>query len=156
MRFIRNILLCLLATSFFMTGCVKENVAVEQSYGYIQFKLYKEASYVKAVTEQLEYLSDVTKIRVTLKYEDNLISQTLLMNAFNEETAEFGLRSDKLKLLAGSYELLSFSLYDKMDNVMYESTASDYSSFDVVPGDLWKAENVWLTGPAAFVAEINI
>ena len=136
MRFIRNILLCLLATSFFMTGCVKENVAVEQSYGYIQFKLYKEASYVKAVTEQLEYLSDVTKIRVTLKYEDNLISQTLLMNAFNEETAEFGLRSDKLKLLAGSYELLSFSLYDKMDNVMYESTASDYSSFDVVPGGL--------------------
>ena len=136
MRFIRNILLCLLATSFFMTGCVKENVAVEQSYGYVQFKLYKEASYVKAVTEQLEYLSDVTKIRVTLKYEDNLISQTLLMNAFNEETAEFGLRSDKLKLLAGSYELLSFSLYDKMDNVMYESTASDYSSFDVVPGGL--------------------
>ena len=136
MRFIRNILLCLLATSFFMTGCVKENVAVEHSYGYVQFKLYKEASYVKAVTEQLEYLSDVTKIRVTLKYEDNLISQTLLMNAFNEETAEFGLRSDKLKLLAGSYELLSFSLYDKMDNVMYESTASDYSSFDVVPGGL--------------------
>ena len=136
MRFIRNILLCLLATSFFMTGGVKENVAVEQSYGYVQFKLYKEASYVKAVTEQLEYLSDVTKIRVTLKYEDNLISQTLLMNAFNEETAEFGLRSDKLKLLAGSYELLSFSLYDKMDNVMYESTASDYSSFDVVPGGL--------------------
>ena len=136
MRFIRNILLCLLATSFFMTGCVKENVAVEQSYGYVQFKLYKEASYVKAVTEQLEYLSDVTKIRVTLKYEDNLISQTLLMNAFNEETAEFGLRSDKLKLLAGSYELLSFSLYDEMDNVMYESTASDYSSFDVVPGGL--------------------
>ena len=136
MRFIRNILLCLLVTSFFMTGCVKENVAVEHSYGYVQFKLYKEASYVKAVTEQLEYLSDVTKIRVTLKYEDNLISQTLLMNAFNEETAEFGLRSDKLKLLAGSYELLSFSLYDKMDNVMYESTASDYSSFDVVPGGL--------------------
>ena len=29
-------------------------------------------------------------------------------------------------------------------------------SFDVVPGDLWKVENVWLTGPAAFVAEINI
>ena len=136
MRFIRNILLCLLATSFFMTGCVKENVAVEQGYGYIQFKLYKEASYVKAVTEQLEYLSDVTKIRVTLKYEDNLISQTLLMNAFNEETAEFGLRSDKLKLLAGSYELLGFSLYDKMDNVMYESNASDHSSFDVVPGGL--------------------
>ena len=29
-------------------------------------------------------------------------------------------------------------------------------SFDVVPGEGWSAENVWLTGPAAFVAEINI
>lgn len=29
-------------------------------------------------------------------------------------------------------------------------------SFDVIPGDNWSAENVWLTGPAAFVAEINI
>lgn len=29
-------------------------------------------------------------------------------------------------------------------------------SFDVAPGEKWSAENVWLTGPAAFVAEINI
>lgn len=29
-------------------------------------------------------------------------------------------------------------------------------SFDVVPAQGWTAENVWLTGPAAFVAEINI
>jgi diaminopimelate epimerase len=29
-------------------------------------------------------------------------------------------------------------------------------SFEVAPGDEWSAENVWLTGPAAFVAEINI
>lgn len=29
-------------------------------------------------------------------------------------------------------------------------------SFDVVPGESWSAENVWLTGPAAFVAEMNI
>ena len=29
-------------------------------------------------------------------------------------------------------------------------------SFDVSPTDTWSAENVWLTGPAAFVAEINI
>jgi diaminopimelate epimerase len=29
-------------------------------------------------------------------------------------------------------------------------------SFDVAPGDVWAAENVWLTGPAAFVAESNI
>ena len=29
-------------------------------------------------------------------------------------------------------------------------------SFDVVPAESWSAENVWLTGPAAFVAEIHI
>ena len=29
-------------------------------------------------------------------------------------------------------------------------------SFDVNPSELWSAENVWLTGPAAFVAEIHI
>ena len=29
-------------------------------------------------------------------------------------------------------------------------------SFEVVPGENWSATDVWLTGPAAFVAEINI
>ena len=29
-------------------------------------------------------------------------------------------------------------------------------SFEVSPSEKWSAENVWLTGPAAFVAEINI
>jgi diaminopimelate epimerase len=29
-------------------------------------------------------------------------------------------------------------------------------SFNVVPGEIWSAADVWLTGPAAFVAEINI
>ena len=29
-------------------------------------------------------------------------------------------------------------------------------AFNVVPGDTWSASDVWLTGPAAFVAEINI
>ena len=29
-------------------------------------------------------------------------------------------------------------------------------SFDVDPSESWMAENVWLTGPAAFVAEIHI
>ena len=29
-------------------------------------------------------------------------------------------------------------------------------SFEVVPGENWSAADVWLTGPAAFVAEINI
>ena len=69
----------------------------EHDYGHVQFKLYKEASYqtpseeTKAVLSQLEYLSDVTKIKVTLRYEGNLISQTLVMSAADDEAAEYGL-----------------------------------------------------------------
>lgn len=115
----------------------------EQDYGHVQFKLYKAASYeaqpeaTKAVMLQLEYLKDVTKIKVTLRYEGNMISQTLVMSAANDDAAEFGLRSDKLKLLAGRYDVLTFSLYDKVDELIYEGTPSSaQSAFDVVPGGL--------------------
>ena len=115
----------------------------EQDYGHVQFKLYKAASYeaqpeaTKAVMSQLEYLKNVTKIKVTLRYEGNMISQTLVMSAANDDAAEFGLRSDKLKLLAGRYDVLTFSLYDKVDELIYEGTPSSaQSAFDVVPGGL--------------------
>ena len=29
-------------------------------------------------------------------------------------------------------------------------------SFEVIPGEKWAVENVWLTGPAAFVAEVSV
>ena len=91
----------------------------------------------KAVQTQLDYLKDVTKMKVTLRYEGNLISQTLIMNAASDEAAEFGLRSDRLKLLSGTYQLLTFSLYDKVDELVYEGTpSSDMSSFEIVPGGL--------------------
>ena len=131
--------------SIIIASCsrVEEPDYREHDYGYVQFKLYKEASYVapsgetKAVQTQLEYLKDVTKMKVTLRYEDNLISQTLIMNAASDEAAEFGLRSDKLKLLAGTYQILTFSLYDKVDELVYEGTpSSDMSSFEIVAGGL--------------------
>lgn len=111
----------------------------ETEYGYVQFKLYKEASYegTKAVVSQLEYLADVTKIKVSLRYGDNDITQTLVMNAANDDAAEFGLRSDKLKLLVGSYKVLTFTLYDKTDQPLYVSTPSEsHASFEVVAGGL--------------------
>ena len=111
----------------------------ETEYGHVQFKLYKAASYgqTKAVVSKLDYLNDAAKIKVTLKYEENLISQTLVMNSSDPESAEFGLRSDKLKLLSGTYQLLTYSLFDKMDELLYEATPSaEHASFEVVPGGL--------------------
>lgn len=142
MRYLVKIILIALA-SVFLASCAKveEPDYREQVYGYVQFKLYKEASYeapgTKAVLTQLDYLKDVTKIKVTLKYGENLISQTLVMNSSSEDAAEFGLRSDKIKLLAGDYQVLTYSLYGKTDDLIYEGTpASDMSSFAVIPGGL--------------------
>ena len=128
-------------SAFAFAACskVEEPDYRETEYGYVQFKLYKEASYegTKAVVSQLEYLADVTKIKVSLRYGDNDITQTLVMNAANDDAAEFGLRSDKLKLLVGSYKVLTFTLYDKTDQPLYVSTPSEaHASFDVVPGGL--------------------
>ena len=109
----------------------------DPDYGHVQFKLYKEASYPGTRAAQLDYLNDVAKLKVTLRFEENLISQTLVMNAANDEAAEFGLRSDKLKLLAGDYQVLTFALYNKVDEVVYEGTPTgEHTSFSVVPGGL--------------------
>ena len=140
MRMLRIIFLILLPLGV-IAGCARfdEPDYRETDYGYVQFKLYKEASYeaTKAADNRLEYLKDVSKIRVTLKYEGNLITQTLVLSASNDEAAEYGLRSDKLKLLAGTYDVLTFSLYDKQDVAVYEATPSaGHSSFEVQPGGL--------------------
>lgn len=86
-------------------GCALEEAPDyrEHDYGYVQFKLYKEASYdaTKAVVEELDYLGDATKVTVTLQYGDSRISQTLVVSASSSEAAEYGLRSEKLELLAG-------------------------------------------------------
>ena len=109
----------------------------EKDYGYVQFKLYKEASYeaTKAIVEELDYLSQVSKVTVTLEYGESRISQTLVVSASSDEAAEYGMRSDKLKLLAGEYRLMKFTLYDKLDQEVYEAVPSG-ATFAVVEGGL--------------------
>ena len=143
MKFFRNIVLYILAVVAVsaLSGCVKEQEPDyrEHDYGYVQFKLYKEASYqaTRAVVSQLDYLKDVTKIKVTMRYGDNDITQTLVMNSYDEANAEFGLRSSKMKLLAGRYQILTFTLFDKADEPLYIRTPSEeFSWFEVVPGGL--------------------
>jgi len=140
MKYLKNIVLFFLATVAVVSCSMEDEPDYrEADYGYVQFKLYKESSYdgTKSVVNQLDYLHDVTKIRVTLRYEDDLISQTLVMNSTSPEVAEYGLRSDKLRVLAGSYQVLTFALYGKLDDLIYEGTPSlEMASFDVLPGGL--------------------
>lgn len=138
MKFLRFSALVIACIAFIFAGCAKEEVAGSdgKDYGYVQFKLYKEASYdaTKAVVPQLEYLGDATKIMVMLQYGDNQITQTLTLSASNAEAAEFGLRSEKLQLVAGEYTLTAFTLYDKLDEELYKGGSA--GSFTVVPGGL--------------------
>ena len=141
----KSLLLPVLALILF-SCTVDEPDYREKDYGYIQFKLYKEASYplVKAGSQDegktLAYLSDATKVKVEFTDGTNLLSQTLVLNSYDEANAEFGLRSDKIKLLAGTYEIISFTLFGKMDEQIYESSPASNpsmkSEFTVVSGGL--------------------
>ena len=138
-RFIMLIAVACVAALSFGSCSKSEPDYREKDYGYVQFKLYKEASYegTKATVSQLDYLADAAKLKVTLRYDGNDITQTLVLNSSNEDAAEFGLRSDKLKLLAGNYKVLTFTLYDKLDQELYVSSPSEaHSTFEVVEGGL--------------------
>ena len=139
---IRNFILSALSLAL-LFGCanVQEPDYTEKDYGYVQFKLYKAASYTKAGDDKvLAYLADATKIRVTISDGKQTINQSLVLNSSNPESAEFGLRSDKMKLLAGNYRIVSYILYGKMDEQIYESSPSASplmeSEFTVQPGGL--------------------
>ena len=109
----------------------------EHDYGYVQFKLYKAASYgeTKAVVPQLDYLSKAKKIMLIMTSEDgNEIRQTLTLGAANDAAAEYGLRSEKLQLIAGTYTVDTYTLYDLVDEELYKGAAS--GSFTVIAGGL--------------------
>ena len=134
----------------------------EQEYGYAQFKLYKKASYsesaasasaTRALKQELDYLSEACKIKVILTFEGTTIAQTLTLSAADEAMAEFGTRSDKLKLLVGDYRLDAFVLYDAYDEEIYKSTTADVGEFKVRSGGLSVHEvtiNVEPRGSACF------
>lgn len=117
-------------------GCSEDNVPDYRNpdYGYVQFKLYKEASYqddTRAVKGVLDYLGEAYKVKVTLSYGGTTIAQTLNLSAADDKSAEFGLRSDKLRLLTGDYTLIAYTLYDTLDEELYVGTVPAGSSFSV-------------------------
>lgn len=137
----------LAAMSFLAVACSEEVIDNrEHGYGYVQFKLYKQASYdagnsveqnsTRALTSRLEYLSDACKVKVTLSYNSTTIAQTLTLQSANAESAEYGMRSANLKLLVGSYKILNFRLYDTNDEELYIGTVGENNTFSITEGGL--------------------
>ena len=138
-----NIFAALLAM-FFAFGCTTEGVVdlCERDYGYVQFKLYKEASYEPSKATRADdvfdiYLAEACKIEVNLTDVNNrAIRQTLVLSASNATAAEYGLRSDKLKLLTGDYKLGTVLLFDAEDKVLARFVPNSKREFSVIAGGL--------------------
>lgn len=139
-RFLRFVYLSFISI-FALSACSKDAVIDnrESDYGFVQFKLYKEASYegtTRAIVSQLDYLYKASKITVNMDFDGASIVQTLPLTAADNESAEYGLRSNKLKLLTGSYRVVSFTLYDALDEPLYIGTNTSTGYLEVVSGGL--------------------
>ena len=133
--------LLLLGLIFLTISCTDENQISQSGGGYVQFKIYKGASYgeqtaSRAGANQLDFLNDAKKIKVLLKNEQFNFSQTLNLNSYNEENAEYGLRSDKLELQPGEYTIESYYLYGKTENQLYVGQPAEKTTFNVTSGTL--------------------
>ncbi len=133
----KRISLCLWAlfvslTGVALLGCSDEKDVEQEQYGYVQFKVGKSST---RSGDRLENIADAKKIKVFIQYNGHTIEQTLLLNAYDSESAEYGLRSDKLRLLAGEYNFIGYILYDKVDNELQKRDV-DECRFTIVPGGL--------------------
>ena len=124
-------LLIMSLTGVALVGCTEEENDQQVQYGYVQFKVGQATRSV----DRLESLAEAKKVKVLLQYDGRTIEQTLLLNAYNDETAEYGLRSEKLRLLAGEYSLIGYVLYDKLDREIQQRDVEE-CQFEIVPGGL--------------------
>lgn len=124
-----------------VSGCSDDDEEILQSqYGYVQFKLYKDASFGKdattRVTDKLDALSTAQKIKVVMSHNGTTVSQTLPLNSYNTGNAEYGVRSDKLQLVVGTYKVIGYILYDKLDEEIMAGPGGDDEEFIVMAGGL--------------------
>lgn len=140
MKIFSKALLLLLVTmlTFAVTSCSDdETEGWDGTYGYVQFKVNKSVSpraTRAAALDKLEKLDDAKKIKVVMEHNGTTVSQTLVLNSYNAENAEYGLRSDKLQLASGTYTVIGFYLYDAVDEELLASSAGE--TFTVVGGGM--------------------
>ena len=149
---------CTLAT---VIGCTDSVEELEVEYGYVQFKLYKNGTSSQSVVARgattdselfLDYLADACKVKVIMQRNGSSIEQTLVLHSYSSDNAAYGLRSDKLQLLAGEYNVTGYVLYDNLDNEM-GAINNVNPSFTVIPDGLVYCElavDVTPRGKASF------
>lgn len=132
------LLLVVAVLTMAVTSCSEDTLERwDGTYGYVQFMLSKKVSSRAtraAAVDKLEKLGDAKKIKVVMEHDGTTVSQTLTLNAYNEENAEYGLKSEKLQLASGIYTIIGFYLYDGVDEELLASSAGE--TFTVQGGGL--------------------
>ncbi len=99
-------------------GCDKQGEQLTADYGYVQFHLVKASQLDTAstrATDALDWLSDACKITVVMQHDGSTITQTLNVTSHDKESAEWGQFSEKLRLLAGDYNIIGYYIYNNLD-----------------------------------------
>ena len=119
-----------------LNACSIEGESIDAEYGYVQFRLVKESAMEEEsrATDMLEWLSDASKIKVVMQLNGSTITQTLPLSSYDTQSAEWGLQSEKLRLMTGSYNIIGYYLYDNLDNEIF--SAGGAGEFVVVKGGL--------------------
>ena len=91
------------------SSCEKSVESIDAEYGYVQFRILKEAQMDESrAADALEWLSEAHKITVIMQKDGSTITQTLPLTSYDQQSAEWGLQSEKLRLVAGSYEVIGY------------------------------------------------
>lgn len=130
------------ATTLLLAGCKQSDSDVPMvDYGYVQFQLVKSLSEDMAPSSRasmLEWLADARKAEITMQSDKGAtIIQTLPINYYDRESAEWGVTTEKLRLLTGTYRVIGCTLYDNLDELLCDGSISNHE-FEVVKDGLTK------------------
>lgn len=137
-RFILLFTVLLTSTLLLFSACEHDNAQSEAEYGYVAFRLTKELSAETASRAgTLNWLSDAHKVTITMQSVDygTTLKQTLPITYYDKELAEWGVTSDKLRMLVGDYQVLGYILYNNLDEEIMDDSAGG-ATFTVVKGGL--------------------
>lgn len=127
----------LIAMVSIIGGCEKSSESHDAEYGYVQFRLVKapitDSSATRA-TDALDWLSEAHKVEIVMQRDGSTIQETLPLSSYDTASAEWGLQSEKLRLMTGEYNIIGYYIYDKVDNkILVGDRAGEFS---VVAGGL--------------------
>ena len=139
-RFIHTCLSLILLLSALLTTSCQQQEELDTEYGYVQFRLLKEEQIDDDDTRasRLEWLADAKKIGIVIQLEGRTIRQTLPLSSYDKESAEWGLYSEKLRLITGKYTLIAYYIYDELDQQILSGDAN--TEFTVISNGLTTSE----------------